>query len=136
MNFQMACNVGIMKGMKPMKFFAVFSALMVLSVPVMADTIIIPNSGSGEVTTRELPGNATIATGGGGPSGVYIQNDDDVLYRALVGRRHWNNRAYNNTAPVDGVTAACAGADRQVEYNRCMREAIRDQEELYRKYND
>ena len=119
-----------------MKFHSLLLAGLIFTAPAFAETVIVQGNG-GPGTVQQLPGNATVATGGGGPSGVYIQNNDnDILYRAIVGRDRYYRRGYNNVAPVGSVSAACAGTDRTVEYNRCMREAIRDQEKLQRKYND
>ena len=89
-----------------------------------------------EKIVRELPGNVTIATDPDrGPHGVIIYNDDDsVLYRALVGRRD-RNVNIPGTASLEDVNSICGNARTTSDRNRCTRDVIKEREKLQKRYN-
>jgi hypothetical protein len=114
--------------------FFIFASI----VPAMADDSvrIIQNQNT---ETRELPGNTTVVTnGGGGPTGVLIRNDDEsLLYRTLV---RPNERIATpvvpSTAYQSDINQACPGALSVNDRNKCVRDVLRIRERYYRKLND
>ncbi len=110
--------------------------MMLLSTPAFAQT-------------TQLPGNTTANTN---PANriVIRNNDESLAYRTLVKphlrepfyqEQHYRYR--NNpppvlpgAAPYNAVNQACAGTRNTSQQNKCIRDVIKSQEEIRKKYND
>lgn len=108
-----------------------------------ADNVVIRRSEGSEV--RKLPGNTTILTGdGGGPSGVYIEGDDDIARSLLLGPRvrvygdrydgTYSSRSRNDG--YDSITATCPANLSDREQRKCLRDLAKAQQKIRRRYND
>lgn len=108
--------------------------LCALTSPSLADsTKVDPNA-----NTIKLPGNAYIVTDDDdeGPHGVVIRDDSSVWYRAIVAP-HANDRDLYvpQRAPMSYVDSVCGGITSINEKNNCLRDALREQEKLRKRYN-
>ncbi len=115
-----------------MKKYLLAALLLCFALPVHAETQIVRRDG--DVVTQ-LPGNAQIVTNpNGGPRGVYIRNDDSIGERLLFGpstRVYAPGGTYNNAAGN-----VCPGNLSVSDRNKCMRDLMKAQEKVRRKYND
>lgn len=114
-----------------MKYALIFAIAFLSALPVIADdNVTIIRNPDAEV--RHLPGNTTIVTnGGGGPSGVYIEGDDDIWRTMVLGPR---TRIY---APNYGtVNSTCPPTLSIHDRNKCVRDMMKAQEKIRKKYND
>lgn len=113
-----------------MKKILIFASVVFLGAPAFADNVTIVRNPDAEV--RQLPGNTTIVTNNGsGPSGVYIRGDDSIARTMLFGPR---TRIY---APnYGGVNSACPATLSVGERNKCVRDLMKAQDKIRKKYND
>lgn len=110
-----------------MKYLMFAVLLLGLSAPAFADNVTILRSEDREV--RDLPGNAQIVTGG--RNVVVIEGDNKVWRNIIHGSR---NRVQ---APNFGsVSATCPATLSVSDRNKCVRDFIKAQEEIRKRYND
>lgn len=111
-----------------MKNVFAFAIALFLSFPAAADNVTIIE-GNNERVVRDLPGNAQVVTGGGGT--VVIEGDDDVWRNLVYGPR---TRIY---APNhNSVSATCPATLSVRDRNKCVRDMMKAQDKIRRKYND
>lgn len=87
--------------------------------------------------TIRLPGNAYIVTNDDeGPRGVIIKNNNSVWYRAVVAPYAGPKDLYvPQRAPMGFIDSTCGGITSINEKNKCIGDAIREQEKLRERYN-
>lgn len=109
--------------------YALFILLCLFAAPAMADNVTIVRDPS--ATVQQLPGNAQIVTGG--RDKLVIQGDDDVWRTMVLGPR---TRFYAPTnRGNNGVNATCPPTLSSGDRNRCVRDFIKAQEKIRKKYN-
>lgn len=92
---------------------------------------VFPSYALADEVVRQLPGNATIVTDPDRPPrGVIIlNNDESVLYRALVGRDRQRNYYNANPSAATSLRARCEQENRtSSSRSACVRRAIREHE--------
>lgn len=107
-----------------------FLAAMFCLTPLaaLADNVTIIRNPDAQV--RDLPGNAQIVTGGGREK-IVIEGDRNIWRDMVYGPR---TRIY---APGQGsVSSTCPVSLPVVERNRCVRELMKAQEKIRKRYND
>lgn len=104
-----------------------------LTSPALADSTKVDPSAN---TTR-LPGNAYIVTNDDdGPNGIVIRDDRSIWYRAIVAPHTGVRDFYApQRAPMGFVDGACGGITNINDKNKCIGEAIKEQEKLRKRYN-
>lgn len=111
-----------------MKKLVIFAAALFIAAPAFADNITIVRDPENRVV-RDLPGNAQIVTGG--RDMVVIEGDNKVWRNIIHGSR---NRVQ---APNYGsVSSTCPVTLSVSDRNKCVREFMKAQEDIRRRYND
>lgn len=111
-----------------MKHFILLVAALIVSAPAFADNVTIVHDPERRVV-RDLPGNAQIVTGG--RDKIVIEGDNNIWRSMVYGPR---TRVY---APNQGsVSSACPATLSVSDRNKCVRELMKAQEDIRKRYND
>ncbi len=118
-----------------MKSLLLAAALLLsVSLPALAENTLTVNPNTGMI---DLPGNAHIITNDDDntPRGIIIRNRDSIWYRAITAPLRPDDLYVKNRA-LPGATANVCGQITNInDRNKCIGEAIREQEKLRRKYD-
>lgn len=111
-----------------MKKLVIFATALLMAAPAFADNVTIVRDPESRVV-RNLPGNAQIVTGG--RDKIVIEGNNNVWRDMVYGPR---TRVY---APNQGgISSTCPATLSVSDRNKCVREFMKAQEDIRKRYND